>query len=346
MKKIIFSTVILLCIFSILAQAQFNSGQRVFNFLNHSSSARITALGGTQVALRDGEVTLAWANPAALTKESSGQLSLGYDNVFAGIGSGYAAYAKKVDKIGMIMHGAMQYMNYGSFDGRDEFGFSQGTFKGQDMALAIGAAKPLSERWNLGLNLKYILSNLENYNASGISTDVGATYSNPTKRFSFGITARNIGTQLGTYAGEKRGKLPLEIQLGIVKRLKHLPLQYSINYRNVEVWDIRYRVPPSFDISGNLEPEPSKLARGIDNLARHLTFGGELLLGKNETFRLRFGYAHLLKRELTVSPFRSLTGFSYGFGFKVKRFKIDLGRSTTHMAGGMTHFTFGMPIGK
>ncbi len=339
--KNIFTIIISLSTFCTFAQK--NTGQNVFNFLNHPTSARMTAMGGQLIALHDTDVTLAWSNPAVLHKEMSGQLSFNYDNIFAGIGSGYFGYAKQIDKTGMTFHGGLQYLNYGTFDATDEYANAQGTFKGQDFAFAVGAARPLSEHWSLGMNLKYIYSSLESYNASGISSDVGAMYHNPAKRFSFGFVAKNIGTQLGTYAGETRGKLPLELQIGIVKRLKHLPLQYSLTYRNLETWNLAYRDPSSIqttDFLGQpIKPTP-KIVLGLDNFARHLAFGVEFLLGKKENFRLRAGYAHLQKQELSVSPYRSLTGFSYGFGFKIKRFRLDLGRNTTHLVGGMTHFSF------
>jgi hypothetical protein len=201
----------------------------------------------------------------------------------------------------------------------------------------------LSEHWSLGLNLKFLYSALETYTASGLSTDAGVMYYNPEKRFSFGAVAKNMGTQLGTYAGEKRGNLPLDIQIGIVKRLKHLPLQYSLTYKNLETWNLTYKDPSTVettDFLGQPIKQTSKIVQNLDNFARHLAIGAEFLLGKKENFRLRIGYAHLLKKELSVSPYRSLTGFSYGFGFKIKRFRLDLGRSTTHLVGGMTHFSF------
>jgi hypothetical protein len=323
--------------------AQRNTGQNVFNFINHPTSARMTAMGGTLVGLHDNDVALAWFNPAVLHKEMSGNLSFNYDKIFAGTGSGYVGYAQQINKLGMTFHGGLQYMNYGSFDATDEYANSQGTFKGQDLGLAIGAARPLSEHWSLGLNLKFLYSALETYTASGLSTDAGVMYYNPEKRFSFGAVAKNMGTQLGTYAGEKRGNLPLDIQIGIVKRLKHLPLQYSLTYKNLETWNLTYKDPSTVettDFLGQPIKQTSKIVQNLDNFARHLAIGAEFLLGKKENFRLRIGYAHLLKKELSVSPYRSLTGFSYGFGFKIKRFRLDLGRSTTHLVGGMTHFSF------
>lgn len=323
-------------------KAQQSTAHTVFNFINHPSSARMTALGGSIVGLHDKDVTLAWFNPAILHDKMSGQVSFNYDILFSGIGSGYVGYAQHLKKSGLTLHTAVQMMNYGAFQETDEFANLLGSFKGQDLGIAIGVAKPLSENWSIGLNLKYLHSALDQYSAMGISSDAGAIYRNPTKRFSFGIIAKNAGAQLATYGGEAKGRLPFEVQAGFVKRLKHLPLQYSITYRNLERWDISYKDPNAVketDFLGQPIKESPKFVQLLDNLGRHLVFGAEFLLGKKENFSIRLGYSHLLKREMNVPPYRSLTGFSYGFGFKVKQFKLDLGRSTTHMAGAMTHFT-------
>jgi hypothetical protein len=328
---------------SFVVLGQKNTGQNIFNSLNHPSSARITAMGGNLVGLYDNDIALAWQNPAILNKDMSGSLSINYDRIFAGIGSGYAAYAKHIDKVDLTFQGGIQYLNYGSFDATDEYANAQGTFKGQDMAFGIGAAKTLSDNWSIGLNLKMLFSALENYTASGLASDIGFVYHNQEKRSSFGISATNLGVQLGTYTNGNRARLPLNIQLGYAKKLKHLPFQYTITYRNLETWNVTYKDPSKIettDIFGQPIKQTSKFVQNLDNFARHLSVGGEFLLGKKENFRLRLGYTHLQRREMSVAPYRSLTGFSFGFGFKLKRFSLDLGRNTAHMAGGMTHFSF------
>jgi hypothetical protein len=46
-----------------------------------------------------------------------------------------------------------------------------------------------------------------------------------------------------------------------------------------------------------------------------------------------------LRRELSVNNFGSLSGFSFGLGMKVNRFRIDYGRYNLHLAGGLNHFS-------
>ena len=70
-----------------------------------------------------------------------------------------------------------------------------------------------------------------------------------------------------------------------------------------------------------------------------MAFGGEFILGKNEIFRLRFGYNHDRKKHLAVNGYRSLSGLSYGFGIKVKKIVFDYAFSKYHLAGGVNHLS-------
>jgi hypothetical protein len=79
----------------------------------------------------------------------------------------------------------------------------------------------------------------------------------------------------------------------------------------------------------------------LDNLFRHLIFNGEFLFGATENFRIRLGYNHLRKSELSVRNYRSLAGFTAGMGVKVSRFRIDAGYGAYHLAGGVFHLGIG-----
>ncbi|MBP6812148.1 MAG: hypothetical protein KA138_11545, partial [Saprospiraceae bacterium] len=162
--------------------------------------------------------------------------------------------------------------------------------------------------------------------------------------FTAGLVIRNAGTQLSTYADIKE-TLPFDIQLGVSKRLKHLPFRFSVIAHHLHEWDIRYNDPnlqgDEVLLFGDEQPKESRATAVIDNFFRHLIFNGEFLLGKNEGLRIRLGYNHLLKRELSVSNYRSLAGFSGGLGVKISRFRVDFGYGAYHLAGGVAHLGIG-----
>jgi hypothetical protein len=195
--------------------------------------------------------------------------------------------------------------------------------------------------------MRMAFSRLDIYRSSALLADVGLMYADTSRRLTMGLVIRNAGTQLSTYAGLKE-TLPFDIQLGISKRLEHLPFRFSIIAHHLHQWDIRYNDPNLQDddvlLFGEEQTTENKTTAAIDNFFRHLIFSGEFLLGKNEGLRIRLGYNHLLKRELSVSNYRSLAGFSGGLGVKISRFRVDFGYGAYHLAGGVAHLGIGTSL--
>lgn len=319
--------------------AQIVGGNSVFEFLNASPTARITALGGQLISVSDDDVGLALSNPAALNPNMHHQVAFNHQFMVADISSGYVGYGQHLSKSNLTLHGAIQYRSYGEFKETDEIGNVIGRFKANEYALNVGAGRQLYERVSVGANLKFITSQLENYTANGIAADFAAMFHDTTKLLSITLAFRNLGVQFQTYTeNEGREKLPYESQIGLSKRLRHLPFRISVVYRYLNRWNIRYDDPNSEeDLTLFGEDSADNERPFIDNLARHFVVSGEFLLGKKENFRIRMGYNHLLRKETEIRNLRSLSGFAFGFGFKVKRFRIDFGRSVQHLGAGFTH---------
>ncbi len=338
-----FLPIILICVFfnsCLIAQV---GGDHIYEFLNLSPSARITGLGGTLIAVKDDDVALAYGNPAVLNPEMHQQLSFNYNFHLAGINNGYAAYGHHVQPWDMTFHGGIQFINYGTFDATDEFGQINGTFKASEYAITLGASRQLYEKLSLGANIKVVTSQFETYNSLGLVADLAAFYRDTSGRFSASLVVRNAGAQLTTYRDNNRESIPLDVQLGVSQRLKHLPFRLSVTYQKLNRWNILYDDPNQVDetlLLGDSAPkERSKLSINVDNFFRHLVFGGEFLFGKKENFRLRFGYSHFQRKELSVANFRSLSGFSFGLGLKISRFRIEYGRRFYHLAGALNHLS-------
>lgn len=318
-----------------------NGGRYVYEFLNLSQSARTTALGGHLISVTDEDVALAYANPALLNPLMSQQIALNHNFHFADISHGLVNYGFAVPRWNLHFHAGVNYINYGSFIRADEFGNQDGSFDASETAITLGASRKLNDRITAGLNVKLISSRLDAFSSLGIASDLGLLYENKEQSFTFGAVIKNIGTQLSTYNG-LREPLPFDIQLGFSKRLKHLPFRLSITAHTLNRWDIRYDDPNAEDpiqLFDDQQVTEGGFGQSVDNFFRHFTFNGEFLIGKRESFRLRIGYNHLRKKELSVSEFRSLGGFSAGFGFKVKQFRFDYGVGYYHLAGGVNHLS-------
>jgi hypothetical protein len=188
------------------------------------------------------------------------------------------------------------------------------------------------------------MSYLESYNSYGWISDWAAMYVDTSKRISFSLVLRNLGTQISTYTNNKNFQpLPFDAQFGFSHRLKYLPLRFSIIAHHLHKWDMRYDDPEireDNEFSGSGVKNNPNLTAGdvVDNIFRHLTFNFELLLGKKEVFRIRLGYDRLRQGEMAISGLRSLAGFSAGFGVKIYKFNIDYGFSAQQLGGTMHHF--------
>jgi hypothetical protein len=317
-------------------------GISVYEFLNLPNSARITALGGTLITVRDDDANLAFSNPAALNPLMHQQLTFNHSFHVADISHGFASYAHHFERSGITGHAGVHYISYGTFDQTDEFGLEEGTFSAGEYAITLGAGKQVSERLAVGSNLKFITSQFESYHSLGLAGDLAATYFDTSSNLTFTFLARNIGSQLTTYRAGNPEPLPFEMQVGLSKRLRYLPFRLSVIYRHLNRWNILYDDPngePSLLFFGETEDERSRTSIWFDNFFRHFVFSGEFLFGRRENLRLRFGYNHFMRKELSVTNFGSMAGFSFGAGIKVNRFRLDYGFSSFHLGGGLNHFS-------
>jgi hypothetical protein len=149
---------------------------------------------------------------------------------------------------------------------------------------------------------------------------------------------KNIGKQWTTYhVGHE--PLPFEIHLGYTKKIEHAPFRISFTFTHLEKWDLTYTDPsvPVTDPITGAPLEKSKFSRFTDKLARHVVFGGEILISKN--FHIRTGYNYKIRQELKLASHPGITGFSFGFGLRISRFHFSYGYAKYHAAGGPNHFT-------
>lgn len=319
-------------------------GRAVYDFLQWGPSARVTALGGRYISARDSDVVLAQMNPAVLTVQSTGTVAVNQSFYLAGTAYSNLASAFHLSKENLTIHGALQYLNYGRFQGADEFGNKTNEFKGRDMAFVAGASKQLFESLSIGLNLKFIFSQLETYNSSGLGLDLGLLYALKSGRQSFGLSVRHMGIQWDPY-WETREPLPFNIEMGYTQRLQHVPVLFSITAHDLHRWDLRYDPPDEeTNLFGEPLSRPSAVERFVDNLARHLIFSTEVLIGKNAPLRLRLSYHHQRHQELKDQNYRGLSGFSGGLGIKLSRLSFDYGLANYHLAGSMHSVGLGIRV--
>jgi len=314
-------------------------GQYLYEFLSLDNSARITGLGGSAIAVKDGDAALAFRNPASLDSSAHGALTFQHNFYLSDIQSGYFGYAHRLKDTRYTLHAGVLYVNYGSFDETDVLGDVIGEFDAGEQAYTLGFASQLNENYSVGVNIKYISSRFEAFKSTAISGDLSGMYYHPQSRFTASLVINNIGGVLSQYTDQTEGDLPLSIQIGLSKRLKHLPFRYSIIVHHLDEWNIAYDDPNQQDnnILFGSDDSGDDGPGFADILFRHIIFNGEFLFGKKENFRVRLGYNYLRRKELNLESQFTLSGFSLGVGFKVNRFKLDYGYGGYHYSNG-AHF--------
>jgi len=345
---------ILLLVLTVLAVSAFarSKGPGVFSFLDLTYNARASALGGTSIAIRDQDISLATTNPSLLNPTMKNQLALSIVDYFAGITYGQMVYGGKIGKSAAWSTG-INYVNYGRFDETTAAGdFTGAQFHASDYAMHIAFAKPLNtlsglslpvrfdSLFHVGVNSKFIYSQLADYTASGLALDAAITYYNSKAQRTVTLLARNAGLQLKAFTPGVHEALPFQVQLGYAQKLKKAPLRILATWQHVEHFKLL-----TDSISTGLIGTAADQVSGpsmFDQALAHVAIGTEILLSKN--FNIRFGYNLQRRKELGVDTRMSITGLSFGLGFRVSKFQFSYGRAAYHLAGPSNTFSVSMNL--
>jgi hypothetical protein len=323
LRRLLWSAFLFLALPAIVFSVQAQPGPLTgFGFLRLEPSARAAALGGAFTAVNDGEVNGLFYNPALLGEEEHGAVSLSYMNYLSDVNAGFLAYARDFRGMGTIGAG-IRFLNWGDVQGADEQGNPTEEFSASDVALTIGFSRPYA-RMTYGVNAHLIHSSIESYGATAIAADLGLAYDIPEQHMTLGISLNHVGVALSSL-GSVEDELPLDLRIGVTKRLQYVPLLVTITGYNLH------------DI-GN-EPEGMKLTNQI---MHHITAGGEFQI--SDAFRLRFGYNHRRHEMLKTKSRLDLAGFGAGFGIRVKRVRVDYAYNTWSSVGSLHHFTVGTKL--
>lgn len=304
-----------------LATAQSNTSS-IFRFLEVTPTAQSAGLGGNHVGLYNADFSLMQLNPAYLQADNSGSISGSYLNFLADANMGFTNGAYTVKNIGTFGLG-IRFMGYGDFNRLDENGNNLGNFNANDVALTGAYSHALTQNLSAGVGLDYIHSSYAEFKSSAFALSGGLFYQDSASHFSAGLAVRNVGGQLTAFA-DHREPLPLDVSVGITKKPEAFPFQLSLTFKQLNNWDMR--------IFG--ESEHPKL---VENVFRHLLFGGEATLG--DKLKLRFGYDHFLHEQTKSRKSIDLAGVAFGLGFQVKSITIALSRNSYSSLGGLTRIS-------
>ncbi|MES2479486.1 MAG: type IX secretion system protein PorQ [Bacteroidota bacterium] len=339
-------SLVLLCF---VAKAQVNGAQFAFEYLRLPNSPHVTALGGINVANPTTDITLALQNPALMRPALHNQVSLNYNNFYSGISNTNVAYGYYAPKLNTAFALGVQYLNYGSFVQTDNVGNQTGTFKASDYAISLAAAKQYKERWRYGATLKMAQSKLAELSAAAVLADVGIAYEDTANFLTIGAVAKNMGFMAKQYTPGKNNAepLPFDLQLGISKRFKHLPLRLFTTVHHLYEWDVRYDNPEdqkNSSVFGSSDTNTKTSKNFADKLFRHFIFGGEVTIAKR--IGVTVAYNHMRRKEMAIDDKKGGVGYSFGASIYLNKFQIHYARSFYSIAGAYNEFGLNLALNK
>jgi hypothetical protein len=262
-------------------------------------------------------------------------LQLNYNGLYAGISSSNLNYGYHAEKINTSFVFGLQYLNYGTFTQTSATGSEDGTFKAIDYAVSLGASRSYLQHWRYGANLKFAHSALYTQRATAAMMDIGINYYDTASMWDVGAVAKNMGVMLDKYNPDNPAEpMPFDLQLGVSKRFKHVPLRLFTTIHHLYEWDIRYSNPDDANTNtlvSSTDSNQKTKSYFTDKLFRHFIFGAEITLGNRVT--ITGSYNVLRRKELALQTIQGVAGFSFGAGINLNKFMIHYGRSYYHITG-------------
>ena len=312
-------------------------GKSTYDFLALSPSARVTALGGTNITLFDQDPTLQLANPASLNPLMDRQVAFGSAVYPGDVNFGNASYVQKFKIPGTFGFG-IQYIAYGSMSQTDEAGNVTGKFNSGEMNAYAGYGYQFGKIFSAGANLKFIYSQLATWNSEGLAVDLAAMVNDTAHNVSASIVAKNLGSPIKPYNKGVMQPIPFDLQAGVSFGFKHVPFKFHFTFHDLYRWNIRYNNPAD-NAQSQLFVDSSQKPKTyvVDNLFSHIIIGVEFNIKK--VVRLEVAYNHERQQEMALTTKRSLPGISFGLGIHIRQFDFSYGFQPMPQGATLNYFT-------
>lgn len=302
MKRLLFA--VLFTVIALRIEAQ--DSQTAFNFLRLPVSAHAAALGGDNVSISDADPALVFHNPALINHGTDNQLSLGMMTYMQGSVTASASYQRFWGEHGTWgLQG--RFISYGEMKEMTSLGEQTGTFSAKDIALGGTVAYDLGHRITGGITLRMGASYIGHYSSLAACTDIGLNYYDKEREWSVSAVVRNLGGQLTAYEDEF-DRMPVDVQVGVTKRLVGSPLRFSATLVRLNDWHY--------------------------GIGKHFVIGADLLL--SDQFYIAAGYNALRASEMKIvnGDEKSSHGaaLSIGAGMKLERLQLHVAYAKLHVS--------------
>lgn len=172
-------------------------GTTVAQFLKIGAGARAIGMGGAYTAISNDIYGVYW-NPAGVANSpKNGQAAFNHVNWLADISYDFSAASLNVEEVGtffatMISLGVpeekVRTVEYPEGDGR--------MWDAKSLAIGVGFARKLTDKFSVGIQVKFIRESIWNNSASGMAVDFGTYYVSPFNDMIIAASISNFGTKM------------------------------------------------------------------------------------------------------------------------------------------------------
>jgi len=322
-RTIIVPTLLVLACHPGFAQDVKKVGTSAAVFLRIPVGVRGAAMGSAYVALADDASSMYW-NAGGLARLDKVSVFVDHSPWLPGLDFNYFAFALPVRNVGTfgvnvtaLTTAEMEVTTIDNPMGTGE------RFSASSVAVAVAYSRNLTDRFSIGVNLKYIREAILNSAATGFAFDIGTLYDTPFPRVRLGVSLSNFGTNLRIDGEDLNVRVDIAPEQAgnnqsVVGRLKTDPFTPPLIMRVGLSWDA-------------IASEQTRLTLAVDGTnpndnAQSLNLGGEVALFR-ETLLLWAGFNDLFladrEKGLTLGAGINLqtAGLEFFGGYAFQDFK-------------------------
>jgi hypothetical protein len=197
MKFIIkFLTLLLLLNIAVYSQSVNYVGTSAANFLKIGVGAKFVGSGESDITLSEDASSLAW-NPGAISRIEKNNVVFSYIGWLVNTNVSYLSFVMPSDFITLGMD--ITYFSSGDIE-ETTLLRQEGTgrvFSANDLSLGFAVAKNLTDRFSVGVKVKYLREQLASVTSSAFGIDIGSVFTTSfLNDMKIGIALTNFGTSM------------------------------------------------------------------------------------------------------------------------------------------------------
>lgn len=210
---------VVLCFVALLlptsVSAQAKVGTTGAQFLELGVSARAMGMAEAYTAVAD-DISAVYYNPAGLVNMYGKEATFTYISLPADVGYSFGAIGMPLESIGGVLGLSIYSLSSGDMIERT---YKHGTYEGtgrtfswSDFAAAVSYGRYLTDRFSVGVSVKFIGQDTHDYSASGWAADVGTNYDTGFRGFKIAMMITNFGPDMRFISNDY--PLPINFRFG------------------------------------------------------------------------------------------------------------------------------------